>query len=146
MKKFLLPLVLFTACSAPETIPVDKEKIKQEVLATEKEFEALVAKSGVAEGFYQFADSNAIIKRRDDSLIIGKEDIRTYYAAKHLDSVQVTWTADYVDVSGDGELAWTYGQYKWIVPADSGKTETYTGIFHTVWKKQSDGTWKYVWD
>src|SRR5688572_27062704 len=99
--QYLLPfaLLLIVSCSAPQAEPVDREKLKQEILSTEKAFEAYVAEHGVAEGFYIYADSNAIIKRNDDSMIMGRDDIRSYYAAKHLDSVQVTWTEDFVDVS-----------------------------------------------
>jgi ketosteroid isomerase-like protein len=27
-----------------------------------------------------------------------------------------------------------------------GNKKDFKGIFHTVWKKQKDGSWKYVWD
>ena len=150
MRKYLLLLPFaLAACSAPEShesAVLNKDSLKEEIRKTEKAFEAYVADHGVAEGFHEFADSMAVIKRRDDSLIMGKGDILTYYTAKKLDSVSVTWDADYIDVSDDGTLAWSYGHYEWKVPADSGKTETYTGVFHTVWKKQADGSWKYVWD
>jgi len=43
-------------------------------------------------------------------------------------------------------LAYTYGKYTWQIKDTQGKITKYQGIFHTVWKKQSDGTWKYVWD
>jgi len=43
---------------------------------TEKAFEKMASEKGLAEAFYYFADENAVIKRGNDSLIIGKENIR----------------------------------------------------------------------
>ena len=51
-----------------------------------------------------------------------------------------------IKISDDGTMAFTYGKYIWkITKADSSITEI-KGVFHTVWKKQSDKTWKYVRD
>jgi ketosteroid isomerase-like protein len=58
----------------------------------------------------------------------------------------VTWTADFVDVSDDGTLGYTYGKYLLKVRQPNKTTKEYKGTFHTVWKKQTDGSWKYVWD
>jgi ketosteroid isomerase-like protein len=32
------------------------------------------------------------------------------------------------------------------IPREAGEVGEYQGVFHTVWKRQPDGTWKYVWD
>jgi len=43
-------------------------------------------------------------------------------------------------------MGYTYGKYIWSSTDPAGKPITFNGIFHTVWKKQPDGSWKYVWD
>lgn len=45
-----------------------------------------------------------------------------------------------------GDLAYTYGKYNFSALSTNGEKISSTGIFHTVWKKQDDGSWKYVWD
>jgi hypothetical protein len=36
---------------------------------------------------------------------------------------------------------------EWIAKDNNGKIkEKNNGIFHPVWKKQAEGSWKYVWD
>jgi ketosteroid isomerase-like protein len=52
----------------------------------------------------------------------------------------------FVDVAASGDLAYTYGQYTISSKDENGKEITKSGVFHTVWKQQSDGSWKYVWD
>lgn len=36
--------------------------------------------------------------------------------------------------------------YTYSVTDSTGETKSSSGIFHTVWKRQADGTWKFVWD
>ncbi len=101
---------------------------------------------GIAEAFYFFADTNAVILRENDSLIIGNENIRNYYESKNLSNAAVNWSPDFIEVSDCGTLAYTYGKYIWKTRNESGESIEVNGVFHTVWKKQKDGSWKYVWD
>jgi ketosteroid isomerase-like protein len=79
-------------------------------------------------------------------LIKGNENIRKYYQTINLKDVVLSWSPDYVDVSEDGTLGYTYGKYLRKNKEADGKTVESQGVFHTVWKKQSNGSWKYVWD
>jgi ketosteroid isomerase-like protein len=125
---------------------VNREDIKKEIFLTEKAFEKMTRDKSVAEAFYFFADSNAVINRGNDSLITGKESIRNYYETRKATNAIVQWAPDFIDVSECGTLGYTYGKYEWKVIKDTGDTLISRGVFHTVWKKQKDGTWKYVWD
>lgn len=57
----------------------------------------------------------------------------------------LTWWPTYADVSLAGDMGWTTGPYEFrekptdLKPAD-------TGHFFTVWRKQPDGSWKWVLD
>lgn len=141
----LLGLLMITSCvKKEERMTVDD--YKSEIFNSEKDFEKMVREKGIAAGFYQFADSNAVIKRENDTLIIGKENIRKYYANPKFKNAVVTWSPDFINVSESGDMAYTYGKYTWTVKDSTGKTNTFKGVFHTVWKRQADGNWKYVWD
>lgn len=145
MKKIvylLIMLILISSCKQS----VNKEEIQKEIFESEKAFEKMAAEQGIAEAFHFFADENAVIKRENDTLIVGKQNIKTYYEKTDDTNTTVTWTPDFIDVADCGTMAYTYGKYLWkIKQADSTVTE-FKGVFHTVWKKQKDNTWKYVWD
>ena len=134
---------LFYSCTCPEK---QGDKTKKEIAKAEKEFEKMAAEKGIAEAFYFFADSNATIKRQNDTLIHGKENIRSYYSADFFKSASVTWSPDFIDVAQSGDFGYTFGKYTWQSKDSSGKVSEFKGVFHTVWKKQKDGSWKYVWD
>ena len=146
MKKIIL-LISFITCFLIvfSQQSMNKEQVKAEIYKTEKAFEKMASDKGIAEAFYYFADENAVILRANDSIIKGKENIKNFYTKKHQHAT-VNWTADFIDVSADGTLGYTYGKYKWRIKKDDGTMTELTGIFHTVWKKQADNSWKYVWD
>lgn len=145
MKKFFLfgvVLVLIFSCNTS----VEKESLIKEIFNSEKAFEKMCAEKGIAEAFYFFADDSAVIKRENDTLIIGKEQIKEYYDKEFYKTAKVNWAPDFIDVSEDGTLAYTYGKYLWVSKDEKGNDVEYRGVFHTVWKRQIDNTWKYVWD
>lgn len=144
MKRYFYPFVIilvFMRCSSQP----DLQKARQEVLDAEKAFQEMTAEKGIAEAFYFFAADSAVIKRGDGELITGRENIKRYYESQAGGEATVTWVPDYVDVAASGDLAYTYGKYVWRVKNDTA-TDEFKGIFHTVWKRQPDNSWKYVWD
>jgi ketosteroid isomerase-like protein len=141
---FLLTAILMTSCK--NTLVSEKENTIKQIALAEKEFEQMAATKGIAEAFTFFADSLAVIKRGNDSLIKGKEGIRNFYSAGYFKKASVKWSPDFIEVSEDGKMGYTYGKYVWTSTDSTGARTSSAGIFHTVWKKQADNSWKYVWD
>jgi hypothetical protein len=144
MRKALFVLVLIPMMvSCKQTI--DRDDAKNEILQAEKAFEKMASEKGLAEAFFYFADENAAIKRGNDSLIIGKENIKLYYDKNANPKAKLSWTPDFIGVSDCGTLGYTYGKYVYAIQDTTGKTVEYNGIFHTVWRKQNNN-WRFVWD
>ena len=140
---YLLTIVLIIASCNRNA---DKEQIRKEIYQAEKAFEKMAAEKGIADAFYFFAADDAVILRENDTLIKGKDNIRSYYARKALKNAKVNWSTDFIYVSDCGTLGYTYGKYIWKIGNEEGVIKEYTGIFHTVWKKQIDDSWKFVRD
>lgn len=136
--KYLLLFSILVACQPKE------QNIQQEIVAAEAAFEKMASEKSIAQAFYEFADANATINRGE--LIHGRKAILDFYKKAGLDKARLQWAPDSVFVSEAGDMAYTYGKYKMTLPDSSGQIMTKTGIFHTVWKRQLDGSWKYVWD
>lgn len=141
----LSPSVVFFGCNSRTGVS-SMEVLKAEIIKTEKEFNEAVKTRGLAEAFYYYADENAVIKRQNDTLIRGKENIRAYYQNPNYLNAELSWSPDFTDVSAGGSIGYTYGKYAWKTKDAEGNISEHKGVFHTVWKKQKDGTWKYVWD
>jgi ketosteroid isomerase-like protein len=122
----------------------DHEKTIQELRDAEGAFALSAEKNGLAIAFFEFAAPDAVINR--GGLIKGPEAIKAFYLPMDKSGVRLKWYPDYINVSNSGDLGYTYGAFTRSVPDSTGKMVTTSGIFHTVWKKQKDGIWKYVWD
>lgn len=123
----------------------DPESLKEEIAQAEKAFNDYAAEHGVKEAFLTFAHENAVLNRRD-SIIAGKEAIANYFDNQTLKNVSLQWKPDFIDVSFSGDMAYTYGKYTFSAIAPDSTTINASGIFHTVWKRDENGEWKYVYD
>lgn len=121
------------------------EKSKKEITATEREFAAFCKQNGMEAAFVKYADDSAVI-HRNDKIIRGKDSIGAFYKSRPLKNTTLDWWPDYVNVSSSADLGYTYGHFVYTSKDSTGKATEYKGIFHTVWKKQKDGTWRYLWD
>lgn len=118
---------------------------RKEILLTEQDFCDMTREQGIQAAFSHFAADSGIVKR-GEKLIMGKEAIRDHYGKSTLKNVKLEWKPDYVDASSGGDLGYTYGRYSFNAVDSSGNVIAETGIFHTVWKRQKNGSWRFVWD
>jgi len=123
------------------------EQWKQEIIDTERNFAALAAEEGIPVAFTTYAADDVVLMR-NNQLIIGRENLQKSFANSPAKSpnITLTWTPEFVDVSSSGDLGYTYGKYIYTVIDSMGVAQRDTGIFHTVWKRQADGNWRFVWD
>jgi ketosteroid isomerase-like protein len=121
------------------------EKWKNEILETEKSFCEMAQRRGIARAFEHFAANDAVVMR-GDKLIKGKPAIQKFYESARLKQAILNWKPEFVEVSSSGDMAYTYGKYTFTSTDSTGTKKQKKGIFHTVWRRQADGSWKFVWD
>lgn len=131
-------------------IDVKQESVelwKSEIMETEKAFAQMAKEKTIAEAFIHFAADDAVLMR-NNSLINRKKEIIQHFTQDQssADKINLEWTPDFVDVAASGDLGYTYGKYIYTKTDTIGKTSRMEGIFHTVWKRQPDGQWRFVWD
>jgi len=141
---FMLLLLLQSSCVNTPT-EADIEGYRKEILEAEKAFAKMASDKGTAEAFAYFAAEDAVLLR-GTSLLYGKEEIMENFANQPYTDIKLDWKPDFIDVSESGDLGYTYGKFSFSAVDSSGNPVESTGIFHTVWKRQEDGSWKYVWD
>jgi ketosteroid isomerase-like protein len=142
MKQLLFLLVLMTtACAHNDRANTGKDR--SDIISTEAAFGKMAAEEGIATAFHTYAADSAVISR-GGKLIHGREAIRDYYLENIRPGTMLQWKPDFADVSGD--IGYTWGKYTLSVPDSTGGQTVTHGIFHTVWKRQPDGSWRFVWD
>ena len=137
-------MVLVLTCNPYEDSPERKQWLS-EIEEVENQFNKMARDSGISKAFGHFATDNAVIKR-GEKVIKGRDSIIAYYKRGEGPIRSLQWKPSYIDVSDDGTLGYTYGKFNITMLDTTGTEQTNKGVFHTVWKRQEDGSWKYVWD
>ena len=109
------------------------ETHRQELLARDREFSKASATLGAGKAFVAFADSK-VRMFRDGKAPMGKADAESELL---MNPVLWTWEPAFADVSGSGDLGYTYGTYK---IETNGKTVE-TGNYLRIWQG-----WKVIYD
>lgn len=146
MKQLLSALVIIAlyGCSNDLKQEYTKEEIVQQIRDVEKAFEAKIAAEGLAAGFIYYAAEDATIRRSE--LLKGKAAIIEYYSSSTNLSETVIWTPNFIEVSDDHSMAFATGPYTFSGLRANGESFEASGNTETVWKRQKDGSWKYVFD
>lgn len=136
-------LLITTQCAMNEI--KTNEQLQEEIRQVESDFAKMAAEKGIAEAFYFYADENAVLSR-NNALIEGKEAIKEYMYKSDYKGVTLEWKPTEIEVAASADMAYTYGNYTYSKKNEDGTSNTQKGIFHTVWKRQENGDWRYVWD
>ena len=123
------------------------KKWKKEIVQTELDFSEMSQKEGMKKAFLTYAAEDVVLMRNNE-LIIGIDSLRASFAKQISNAEQstLTWKPDFIDVASSGDLGYTYGKYVYTTTDSLGIEKSASGIFHTVWKRQPDGKWRFVWD
>ena len=133
------------AATPPAPAKVDKEQLKKELAAMEDAFCAMGKSQGLLAAFKHFAAPDVSFIDTDPRKWRGEAAIMERIGPD-VPGVSLTWSAYHTDVSDDGTMGFNYGRYELRAPGKDGKESIRTGWFLTIWKRQPDGSWKYVMD
>lgn len=136
-------LIVLSCKSSSNQVSI--EKYKAEIREAEKAFARHAKEKNVKAAFLAFGAEDAVLLR-GNKLIRGKKAIAEYFNNQTLQNIRLEWEPDFIYVSESGDLAYTYGEYQFSATDNTGKAIADSGYFHTVWKRQPDGTWRFVWD
>lgn len=139
----LLVTIVIGADPAPKAI--DTAALKVELAKTEDAFCALAKEKGLLAAFEYYAAPDVAFIDTDPRRVRGLAAVQERLGPDQ-PGVSLTWSALFTDVSDDGTLGYNWGRYERRAPEPGGQERIRTGFFLTIWKRQPDGTWRYVMD
>lgn len=147
MKYFLnlLIIAVLASCTTSKKETLTREEVIQQIYHVEQAFNDMIAAEGRAIAFAHFAAEDGSLNRRNE-MITGKVAIKAFYEKSTTTNVSLVWKPDFVDLSDDLTMAYTWGPSKFTGTRENGENFENTGLFHTIWKRQADGSWRYVYD
>ncbi|MCB2203384.1 nuclear transport factor 2 family protein [bacterium] len=140
-------LLLVVACAERKDGPVDLEEARAELMAVDSAFSAYSEREGSVAAFHEYiaGDGRALPQQgyprsKDDFARMLQEQ------GDQQRSTSLTWEPLMADVAASGELGYTHGRYTFSSVDENGRRTTTYGYYITVWKRQGDGSWKFVLD
>jgi ketosteroid isomerase-like protein len=115
------------------------------LLATDSLFSKLSAEKGTGTAFLAYMAENASLFPAGENITSGRENIKKHFE-KDPPNTLLTWTPLKAEVSASTDLGYTYGLYQFKFNDDNGHPVYRQGKYVTIWKKQSDGSWKFILD
>ncbi len=134
-------VVLFTvACS--------KKSDVNDILKIDKEFSAMCLEQGMETAFMTYAADDVIKMRPQEFPVMNKQELKRMFDEHAGDgNLKFGWEPVKADISSSGDLGYTFGNWKIFIPGDSLNNDTTLyGNYISIWKKQNDGSWKFVLD
>ena len=139
--------LLATTLFLPGTRPVHAETAatKQTLIQLEAEFMQAAAAKGSA-GYMSYYADDAVELPNGVAAIDGKINIAKSMGFLDQKDNRLTWTPVGADISSSGDLGYTYGTFEFHSKDKDGKPTVDHGKYTSIWKKQSNGSWKVVLD
>lgn len=148
MKSLLIRLAILTVVSGlASSVHAQKDSSAEAAIRAadqgwERVFGAKDLKASV-----MFCAPDASFMAPNAPIAMGRDAIGKAFAGFFaLPEIKLTWHPTKVEVSRSGELGYSTGVYEMSFKDPSGKTASDHGKYVTLWRKQSDGSWKVIYD
>jgi ketosteroid isomerase-like protein len=129
---------------AEARLPKALAEARKNVRAADSAFADLGYRMGTA-----FAFSNSVAPEGvlfgNPQLVIGPRAIDAFLSGRGGES-SLSWHPVFAAVAGSRDLGYTIGEYTSTGRGPTGAAVQHFGKYLTVWKRQSNGTWKFVVD
>jgi ketosteroid isomerase-like protein len=142
MKCWIFVAVIFLTSLARAA---DLAALKAELMKADQDFNALSAQGGPPAAFLSNISPDGVFLGLGPDLK-GEAAVKAQYGSFPKE-MSLHWAPLFADVAASGDLGYTVGSFELSRPGtQGGPPVVVTGRYVTIWKRQADGTWKFVLD
>lgn len=124
---------------------VDKQKEREALLWTDREFSEYSMANGAAEAFKMYFLEDAVQLPREQLPIYGRDKI--YQELMNAgEDFTLAWEPSDAGVAASGELGYTWGIYTLRFKDEAGEWKSKKGKYMNVWEKDPNGEWRVLID
>jgi ketosteroid isomerase-like protein len=139
----LVLLIVAMSILTNQTSPQSTKSALQTMFETERAFAQASAEKGTREAFLAFIADDGILFR--PTAVKGKEWMLAHPPPASTKRSLLSWQPMFGDMAQSGDMGYTTGPWQFKTDINDEKAAAF-GEFITVWKKQRDGSWKFVID
>lgn len=139
----LLLLCVFQSCDKKKEERVnDTANAVEKLMETDRAFSRLSEQKGMKAAYIDYIDSNGVLLKPGLVPVLGANAI-DYLIQQNDTAFSLTRQPQKAYVAASGDLGYTYGIFSYRMK--TGDSATY-GTYVSIWKKQRDGSWRFVLD
>ena len=155
MKYFSLALLTFVVYSCNTSQQQDnkgvssgaqKDSLRTLLMNVDRSWSERSRQKGYHASRLDFASDSAIDLLDGEMPLHGIKEIKQYAATHPDSSYTLEWKPLRCAVATSGDIGYTYGGWTMHTKTKQQSDTSLYGDYITVWKKQTDGSWKYVVD
>lgn len=114
------------------------------LLKADRDFNQATKEKGL-EGWMQFMAEDVVVLRA--KAVVGKDAVRAELKSDWDDpNYSLTWEPKHAEMNKSGKMGYTSGRWTYASKNAKGEKITMVGDYLTVWRNQTDGTWKVIYD
>ena len=138
MKRLLLSTIVMGNIIAAPILAADPADVLKEA---DRAFAKLAHEKGPGPAFQAFAAPSVTLLNSAGPPVTPEQLGKRFPAG-----AQFEWAPDEAVISAGGDLGYTLGHAKVTTPNKDGKLESSNSRYITIWRKQPDGSWKFILD
>ena len=112
----------------------------QPLIEADKAFNTMAQQQGVGDAFLAYSAEDPVLIRQGSMPLIGRSAFHDAFADGP--GPALSWEPLRAEIAGSGDLGYTFGRY---ILREGGAIKAH-GVYVSIWKKQADGSWKFVLD
>ena len=146
MKKNILVALTIMVILSCNQQKIDTKSEGEKLMQISREWSQIVSTADVEKTLSYWAD-DAVVMSAGQPILKGKKEIRKMVEESFkTPGFKISWEPQSVEVSQSGDMAYLIEKETMTMNDSSGKTITQHAKGVTVWRKQTDGSWKNVVD
>ncbi len=143
-------LCLLVACAPQDTADSmatpDLDELNRSLMEADRAFNRATQQRGV-DGWVSFFDVDGAMIQEGVGEVTGRDAIGAAMGSVFsTPDVSLIWEPSRAHASDDGTLGFTVGGFESTSMGPNGESAVAHGIYVSIWRKQSDGSWKVIMD
>ena len=138
MKRLILSTIVLTGIAAGPVWAADPADVLKEA---DRAFAALAAKEGPGRAFQAFGAPHVTLLNSAQPHVV-PDDFPKRFGPED----KFTWEPDEAQISAGGDMGYTMGHANIYGKDKEGKEVISHTRYVTIWRKQPDGSWKFIFD
>ncbi|MBB4038690.1 ketosteroid isomerase-like protein [Microvirga flocculans] len=112
----------------------------QQLIETDRAFNEMAQREGTGKAFIAYAAEDPVLIRPGQMPLLGRGPF--VEAFSQVKGAVLAWEPLRADIARSEDLGYTFGRYQ---VRENGAVTAH-GVYVSIWKKQPDGSWKFVLD